>query len=108
MSGGRQRPTWGKFKLQVQTTVDGYMAGSSGEMDWTTLPSTDDIDAYVDAPRKRSTASCWAASSPRDSSWAGRPGPDGEDQASFDWTNYTPKSSKHSREGKCVNRPRVA
>jgi hypothetical protein len=47
MSGGRQRPTWGKFKLQVQTTVDGYMAGPSGEMDWTTSPWTDDIVAYV-------------------------------------------------------------
>jgi hypothetical protein len=37
------------FKLQVHTTVDGYMAGPSGEMDWTTLPWTDDIDAYVDS-----------------------------------------------------------
>ncbi|MEV0400205.1 hypothetical protein [Actinoallomurus sp. NPDC050550] len=25
------------FKLQVQTTVDGYMAGPNGEMDWLTF-----------------------------------------------------------------------
>ncbi|MGH8934182.1 MAG: dihydrofolate reductase family protein [Egibacteraceae bacterium] len=38
-----------KFKLQVQTSVDGYMAGPNGVMDWMTLPWTDDINAYVDA-----------------------------------------------------------
>ena len=38
-----------KLKLQVQTTVDGYMAGPNGEMDWTTVPWTDDISAYTDA-----------------------------------------------------------
>jgi hypothetical protein len=27
-----------KFRLQVQTTVDGYMAGPNGEMDWMTFP----------------------------------------------------------------------
>jgi dihydrofolate reductase len=37
------------FKLQVQTTIDGYMAGPKGEMDWMTLPWTDDIGAYVTA-----------------------------------------------------------
>jgi dihydrofolate reductase len=37
------------FKLQVQTTVDGYMAGPNGEMDWMTFPWTDDISAYIDA-----------------------------------------------------------
>jgi hypothetical protein len=31
-----------KFKLQVQTSVDGYMAGANGEMDWMTFPWTDD------------------------------------------------------------------
>jgi hypothetical protein len=31
-----------KFKLQVQTSVDGYMAGSNGEMDWMTFAWTDD------------------------------------------------------------------
>lgn len=29
-------------------TVDGYIAGPNGEMDWMTLPWTDDINQYVD------------------------------------------------------------
>ena len=37
-----------KFKLQVQITVDGDMAGPTGEMAWTTFPWTDDIDGYID------------------------------------------------------------
>ena len=37
------------FKLQVQTTVDGYMAGPNRELDWTTEPWTDDLNAHVDA-----------------------------------------------------------
>jgi dihydrofolate reductase len=79
------------FKLQVQTTVDGYMAGPNGEMDWTTVPWTDDISAYVDALTEpvdcivlgRKLAEgfipAWAA------------GPEGETQASIDWMNNTPK-----------------
>jgi dihydrofolate reductase len=80
-----------KFKLQVQTTVDGYMGGPNGEMDWTTVPWTDDISAYVNALTEpvdcivlgRKLAEgfipAWAA------------GPEGEDQASIDWMNNTPK-----------------
>ena len=79
------------FKLQVQTTVDGYMGGPNGEMDWTTFPWTDDIKAYIDALTEpvdtivlgRKLAEgfipAWAA------------GPPGEDQASIDWMNNTPK-----------------
>jgi dihydrofolate reductase len=37
-----------KLKLQVQMTVDGYIAGLNGEMDWMTLPWTEDINKYVD------------------------------------------------------------
>jgi hypothetical protein len=38
-----------KFKLQVQTSVDGYMAGPNGEMDWMTFPWTDDnLQAHSD------------------------------------------------------------
>ena len=37
------------FKLQVQTSVDGYMAGADGEMDWMTFPWTDDLNSYVTA-----------------------------------------------------------
>jgi dihydrofolate reductase len=80
-----------KFKLQVQTTVDGYMAGPNGEMDWTTVPWTDDVNAYVGAlddpvdcivlGRKLAEGfiPAWAA------------GPEGEDQASIDKMNNTPK-----------------
>jgi dihydrofolate reductase len=37
-----------KLKLQVQMTVDGFIAGPNGEMDWTVSPWTDDINRYVD------------------------------------------------------------
>lgn len=37
------------FKLQVQSSVDGYMAGAHGEMDWMTVPWSDDLNAYVTA-----------------------------------------------------------
>jgi len=36
-----------RLKLQMQMTVDGYVAGPGGEMDWMALPWTDDINAYV-------------------------------------------------------------
>ena len=36
-----------KLKLQVQMTVDGYIAGLKGEMDWMTFPWTKDIENYV-------------------------------------------------------------
>lgn len=38
-----------KLKLQVQTSVDGFVASSNGEMDWLTFPWTDDIASYVTA-----------------------------------------------------------
>jgi dihydrofolate reductase len=80
-----------KFKLQVQTSVDGYMAGPNGEMDWMTFPWTGDIEAYVNALTEavdcivlgRNLAEgfipAWAA------------GPEGEPQASIDFMNNTPK-----------------
>lgn len=36
-----------KLKLQVQITVDGFISGKNGEMDWMTFPWTDDIIQYV-------------------------------------------------------------
>ncbi|MEZ4994175.1 MAG: dihydrofolate reductase family protein [Saprospiraceae bacterium] len=36
-----------KLKLQVQMSVDGYIGGPNGEMDWLTFPWTDDINSYV-------------------------------------------------------------
>ncbi|GAA4980101.1 dihydrofolate reductase family protein [Actinopolymorpha pittospori] len=80
-----------KFKLQVQTTVDGYMAGPNGEMDWMTFPWTADINNYIgalDEPvdcimlgRKLAEGfiPAWAA------------GPPGEDQAAIDKMNKTTK-----------------
>ena len=79
------------FKLQVQTSVDGYMAGPNGEMDWMTFPWTDDLSAYVDALTEpvdcivlgRKLAEGFIPA------WAS--GPEGEDQASIDKMNHTPK-----------------
>ncbi|HEU4948426.1 MAG TPA: dihydrofolate reductase family protein [Kribbella sp.] len=80
-----------KFMLQVQTTVDGYMAGPNGEMDWLTFPWTDDIGAYITALTEsvdcivlgRKLAEgfipAWAA------------GPEGEPQSAIDKMNDTPK-----------------
>lgn len=80
-----------KFKLQVQTTADGYMAGPNGEMDWMRFPWTDDIKAYIETLTKpvdrivlgRNLAEgfipAWAA------------GPEGEPQSAIDWMNNTPK-----------------
>jgi len=36
-----------KLKLQVQMTVDGYMVGSNGELDWTITEWDDDLKNYV-------------------------------------------------------------
>jgi dihydrofolate reductase len=80
-----------KFKLQVQTTVDGYMGGPNGEMDWTAFPWTEDIKAHVNAFTEsvdcivlgRKLAEGFIPA------WASRP--QGEDEASIDWMNNTPK-----------------
>ena len=36
-----------KLKLQVQMTIDGFIAGTNGEMDWMKLPFSQDIMDYV-------------------------------------------------------------
>ncbi|KOY84483.1 deaminase [bacterium 336/3] len=36
-----------KLKLQVQMTIDGFISGTNGEMDWMTFPWTEDILNYV-------------------------------------------------------------
>ncbi|MFD0793230.1 dihydrofolate reductase family protein [Mucilaginibacter litoreus] len=36
-----------KLKLQMQLSVDGFVAGPNGEMDWITWNWSDDIKAYV-------------------------------------------------------------
>lgn len=80
-----------KLKLQVQTSVDGYMAGPNGEMDWLARPWTDDINTYINNLMKpvdtillgRKLAEGFIPA------WAS--GPEGEEQASIDWMNNTPK-----------------
>ena len=37
-----------KLKLQVQMTVDGFISGPNGEMDWLAFNWSDDIKKYVD------------------------------------------------------------
>lgn len=36
-----------RIVLQTQTTLDGFMAGPDGAMDWMTFPWSDDVGAYV-------------------------------------------------------------
>ncbi|MFA0960581.1 dihydrofolate reductase family protein [Roseivirga sp. BDSF3-8] len=36
------------LKLQAQMTLDGFVGGPNGEMDWMTMPWTDDVNAYVE------------------------------------------------------------
>jgi dihydrofolate reductase len=80
-----------KFKLQTQISVDGYMAGPNGEMDWMIFPWTDDLNAYVDALTEpvdcivlgRKLAEGFIPH------WASQP--EAEDQASIDKMNDTPK-----------------
>jgi dihydrofolate reductase len=80
-----------KFRLQVQTSVDGYMAGPNGEMDWMTLPWTDDLNAYVDALTE--TVDCIVLGRKLAEHfiphWAAQP--EDEPQETVDWMNSTPK-----------------
>ncbi|MEZ4593600.1 MAG: dihydrofolate reductase family protein [Chloroflexota bacterium] len=41
-----------KLKLQVQITIDGFVAGPKAEMDWLTFPWTEDIGEYITAITK--------------------------------------------------------
>lgn len=36
-----------KLKLQVQTSIDGFIAGPNGEMDWLVFDWTEDLKSYV-------------------------------------------------------------
>ncbi len=80
-----------KLKLQVQITVDGFIAGPNGEMDWITFDWSDDLKKYVGAITEpvdtivlgRNLAQGFIPH------WASRPA--GEDPASIDKFNNTPK-----------------
>jgi dihydrofolate reductase len=80
-----------KFKLQVQTTVDGYMAGPNGEMDWMTFPWTDDVNAYIGALMKPVDCIVLGRKLAEGFIPAWESGPEGEDKESIDWMNNTPK-----------------
>ncbi len=80
-----------KFKLQVQTTVDGYMAGPNGEMDWMTWSWSDDMTAYVDALTTSSDLIVLGRKLAEGFIPAWAAGPEGETQETIDWMNNTPK-----------------
>ncbi|HEX2172328.1 MAG TPA: dihydrofolate reductase family protein, partial [Dehalococcoidia bacterium] len=80
-----------KFKLQVQTTVDGYMGGPNGEMDWVTWSWSDDMKAYADALTKSSDLIVLGRKLAEGFIPAWAAGPEGEPQESIDWMNNTPK-----------------
>ncbi|MFC5748130.1 dihydrofolate reductase family protein [Actinomadura rugatobispora] len=79
------------FKLQVQTTVDGYMAGPNGEMDWLTLSWSDDVSTYINALTETVDTIVLGRKLAEGFIPAWESGPEGEDQASIDWMNNTPK-----------------
>jgi dihydrofolate reductase len=80
-----------KFKLQVQTSIDGYMAGPTGEEDMLGVPFTEDAYAYMNALNEsvdcivlgRKIAEAFVTT------WASRP--EGEPDALIDFINSTPK-----------------
>jgi dihydrofolate reductase len=80
-----------KFKLQVQTSVDGYMAGPNSEMDWMTWSWTDDMKAYVNALTDPVDCIVLGRKLAEGFIPAWKAGPEGEDQASIDKMNDTPK-----------------
>ena len=79
------------FKLQVQTTVDGYMAGPNGEMDWMKFPWSDDVGAYIAAMTKSVDTIVLGRRLAEGFIPAWASGPEGEAQESIDWMNNTPK-----------------
>ena len=80
-----------RFKLQVQTSIDGYMAAPDGQPGGTDVPFSDDIYAYMDALTEsvdcivlgRKTAEGFIPA------WESRPAD--EPAALVDWINDTPK-----------------
>jgi dihydrofolate reductase len=80
-----------KLKLQVQTTVDGYMGGPNGEMDWLTFPWTDDIKAYITTLMDPVDTIVLGRKLAEGFIPAWEAGPPGEDQKSIDAMNNTPK-----------------
>ena len=78
-------------KLQFQMSVDGYIAGPNGEMDWMTMPWSDDLASYVDAIWRPVDTIVLGRKLSEGFIPAWESGPEGEDQASIDQMNNTPK-----------------
>ncbi|WP_436492667.1 dihydrofolate reductase family protein [Actinokineospora sp. HUAS TT18] len=80
-----------KFKLQVQVSADGYMAGPNHEMDWMLFPWTEDLNAYLDEITDSSDTIVLGRKLAEGfiPTWAA--GPEGETQKSIDQMNNTPK-----------------
>ncbi|MEQ8833269.1 MAG: dihydrofolate reductase family protein [Miltoncostaeaceae bacterium] len=81
-----------RLKLQVQTTVDGFMAGPDGAMDWMSTDWSDDVGSHVEALMEgvdhmilgRRLAEGFIPH------WLARP--EWEPEESIDWMNATPKT----------------
>ncbi|RAY14688.1 dihydrofolate reductase [Actinomadura craniellae] len=80
-----------KFKLQVQTTVDGYMAGPDSQMDWMTFPWTDDVGDYINEFQAPVDCMVLGRNLAEGFIPAWESGPPGETQETIDWMNNTPK-----------------
>lgn len=80
-----------RFKLQVQTTVDGYMAGPNGEMDWMQFPWTDDLSAYIKELMRPVDRIVLGRKLAEGFIPAWESGPEGETKEAIDWMNDTPK-----------------
>lgn len=80
-----------RFKLQVQASLDGFMAGPQGEMDWMTLPWSQDLDRYV--TDLTDNVDCIMLGRKLAEGfiphWASQP--EGEDPAGVEKMNVTPK-----------------
>jgi dihydrofolate reductase len=80
-----------KLKLQTQVTVDGYMAGPSGEMDWMSTQWSDDVATYVN--RLMADVDCILLGRKLAEGfiphWASRP--EYEPETAVDFMNNTPR-----------------
>lgn len=80
-----------KLKLQVQMTVDGYVAGLHGEMDWMIFNWDDELKKYV--TELSESVDCMVLGRKLAEGfipyWASKP--DGEDITGIDKINNTPK-----------------
>jgi dihydrofolate reductase len=79
------------FTLQVQTSVDGYMASPDGGLGWLTLPWSDDMLAYSQALHDPVDLIVLGRNLAEGFIPAWEAGPPGETQEAIDKMNDTPK-----------------